>query len=184
MPRLPNLSADPYFIFVVLFPFCLCTFCPLAHLNDNWAELSWYDKRARTMKIETKTQTKSKWKWKPATENAINLMRQIVASAFGEQSIKLYEFLTYGIIWYMYMYVYIVWYVVLSWHLRQMSARKWRNIFVFIFRSCWFTGIFAEPNEWCECVSVRGRHIYFPLNECVENLGEGRVVDLAPRQHW
>lgn len=54
------------------------------------------------MKIETK----SKWKWKPATENAINLMRQIVASAFGEQPIKLYEFLTYGIIRYMYVRIY------------------------------------------------------------------------------
>lgn len=38
-------------------------------------------------------------------ENAINLMRQIVASAFGEQPIKLYEFLTYGILRYLYIYI-------------------------------------------------------------------------------
>lgn len=45
-------------------------------------------------------------------ENAINLMRQIVASAFGEQPIKLYEFLTYGII--RYLYIYIARYVVMA----------------------------------------------------------------------
>lgn len=45
-------------------------------------------------------------------ENAINLMRQIVASAFGEQPIKLYEFLTYGII--RYLYIYISCYVVMA----------------------------------------------------------------------
>lgn len=35
-------------------------------------------------------------------------------------------------------------------------------------------------------VRVRGRHIYFPLNECVVwGVGGGcfRVLDLAPRQH-
>lgn len=47
-------------------------------------------------------------------ENAINLMRQIVASAFGEQPIKLYEFLTYGILRYLYIYIYIACYVVMA----------------------------------------------------------------------
>lgn len=45
-------------------------------------------------------------------ENAINLMRQIVASVFGEQPIKLYEFLTYGIL--RYLYIYIARYVVMA----------------------------------------------------------------------
>lgn len=98
VPRLPNLSWDPCLIFLS-FSF-LSLDVGSFEWQLSWVELSWYDKRAGNA-LERRKLKRNRNR-KPATENAINLMRQIVASAFGEQPIKLYEFLTYGIIRYMY----------------------------------------------------------------------------------
>lgn len=75
-------------------------------------------------------------------------MRQFVASAFGEQPIKLYKFLTYGITRYMYWM-----YSMLSMAFLAdvcMKMTKYFGIYISWLLS-WFTAIFAEPNEWCEC---------------------------------